>query len=76
MDGMEATEKIQQMCDTGLLDPKTISIVYISACVDKEKDFKDIQKKYPIVKEFVHKPVKKSKIESILQTYYYPIEGS
>lgn len=71
MNGLEATEKIQSFVNEGKISSKNLSVVFISACVDQESNFDQLKQKNPIAKEFLLKPVKKSKIEEILKKYYY-----
>lgn len=70
MNGKEAAEKIQSLVNDRVLS-ENVNIVFISACVDQASNFEELQKKIPIAKEFLLKPVKKSKIEEILKKYYY-----
>ena len=71
MNGLEATEKIQSYVNEGKICSKNLNVVFISACVDQESNFDQLKQRDPIAKEFLLKPVKKSKIEEILKKYYY-----
>ena len=70
MNGIEATERIQSLVNARTID-SNISIVFISACVDQVNIFEELKQKIPIAKEFLLKPVKRSKIDEILKKYYY-----
>ena len=70
MSGKEAAEKIQSLVNDRVLN-ENVNIVFISACVDQASNFDELKKRIPIAKEFLLKPVKKSKIEEILKKYYY-----
>lgn len=69
MNGIDAARKIQELVNNGDID-NSIKIVFISACVDQLSDFDELQKQIPIVKEFCQKPVKRSKIEEVVEKYY------
>ena len=69
MNGIDAARKIQELVNNGYID-NSIKIVFISACVDQLSDFDELQKQIPIVKEFCQKPVKRSKIEEVVDKYY------
>ena len=70
MNGIDAARKIQEYVNNGFID-NSIKIVFISACVDQLSDFNELQKQIPIVKEFCQKPVKRSKLEEVVEKYYY-----
>lgn len=70
MNGLEATERIQSLVNAKTID-SNISVVFISACVDQVSIFEELKQKIPIAKEFLLKPVKRSKIDEILKKYYY-----
>jgi CheY-like chemotaxis protein len=68
MNGIDAMKHIQKLVDEKKI--KNLNIIFISASVE-QKIMIDIQKKYPIVKDFLPKPVKISKIKDIIKRYYY-----
>ena len=68
MNGIDAMKNIQQLVDEKKI--KDLNIIFISASVD-QKIMLDIQKKYSIVKDFLPKPVKISKIKDMVKRYYF-----
>ena len=68
MNGIDAMKNIQQLVDEKKI--KDLNIIFISASVD-QKIMLDIQKKYFIVKDFLPKPVKISKIKDMVKRYYF-----
>jgi CheY-like chemotaxis protein len=70
MDGIEASNKVQELYDRNLI--KAILNIVIISAHDLEA-ISDRVKNIKMVKEFVSKPVKKSKIEELLNKYYFDI---
>ena len=68
MNGIDAMKNIQKLIDEKKI--KDLNIIFISASVD-QKIMLDIQKKYSIVKDFLPKPVKISKIKDMVKRYYF-----
>ena len=71
MNGIEAVKHIQEMVNENKIDDKYLNVVFISANVDQKDSLIDIQKKYPVVKGFLTKPVKITKIKDMLKRFYY-----
>jgi CheY-like chemotaxis protein len=71
MNGIEAVKNIQEMVNQNKIDDKYLNVVFISANVDQKDSLIDIQKKYPVVKGFLTKPVKITKIKDMLKRFYY-----
>jgi CheY-like chemotaxis protein len=69
MDGIEASNKIQEMYDKNFI--KACNIVIISA--HDIEEISDRVKNIKLVREFVAKPVKKTKIEDLLNKYFFDI---
>jgi CheY-like chemotaxis protein len=68
MNGIDAMKNIQKLVDEKKI--KDLNVIFISASVD-QKIMLDIQKKYFIVKDFLPKPVKISKIKDMVKRYYF-----
>jgi two-component SAPR family response regulator len=67
VDGIEASKKIQEIAKQNNYD--NLSIIVISA--HDSETFKSQLGGISIVKEFVPKPFKKTKIEELINQYYY-----
>ena len=68
MDGLEASQKIENLVNEGKVNKKII-IIIISA-----HSFESIQEqinKINIIKKFIQKPVTRKKIQSVLSDFYY-----
>ena len=71
MNGIEAVKNIQELVNQNKIDDKYLNVVFISANIDQKDSLIDIQKKYPVVKGFLTKPVKITKIKDMLKRFYY-----
>ena len=68
MDGLQASQKIENLVNEGKVNKKII-IIIISA-----HSFESIQEqinKINIIKKFIQKPVTRKKIQSVLSDFYY-----
>ena len=71
MNGIETVKHIQNMVNENKINGEGLNVVFISANIDQKESLVDIQKKYPIVKGFLTKPVKITKIQDMLKRFYY-----
>ena len=71
MNGIEAVKHIQDLVNENKIDSEYLNVVFISANIDQKDSLQDIQKKYPIVKGFLTKPVKITKIQDMIKRFYY-----
>jgi CheY-like chemotaxis protein len=68
MDGIEASKQIHDLIKSGGMCSET-KIIIVSA--HEQDQILDRVKGISVIKEFVSKPIKKAKIEQILNMYYY-----
>ena len=71
MNGIEAVKHIQDLVNENKIDSEYLNVVFISANIDQKDSLQYIQKKYPIVKGFLTKPVKITKIQDMIKRFYY-----
>ena len=67
--GIDASKKIQEMVNNKIIN-SDVNIVFLSASVDQKLIILELKKNYPIIKEFLLKPVKFTKIEEIVKKFY------
>jgi CheY-like chemotaxis protein len=67
--GIDASKKIQEMVNNKMIK-NDINIVFLSASVDQKSIILELKKNFPIIKEFLLKPVKFTKIEEIVKKFY------
>ena len=68
INGIDTMKNIQKLVDDKKIN--NLNIIFISASVDKKIIF-DLQKNFTVIKDFLSKPVKLSKIKDIVKRYYY-----
>ena len=68
INGIDTIKNIQKLVDDKKIN--NLNIIFISASVDKKIIF-DLQKNFTVIKDFLSKPVKLSKIKDIVKRYYY-----
>ena len=68
MNGLEAAKRIQRMIDDNEIS-NNIKIIIVSAHIEENliKELKNIK----CIVETIQKPLKKSKVEELLNSYYY-----
>ena len=68
INGIDTMKNIQKLVDDKKIN--NLNIIFISASVDKKIIF-DLQKNFTVIKDFLTKPVKLSKIKDMVKRYYY-----